>query len=136
MSNSLTGISDYNLFLGEEAILENKKSKIINNKNSKSDKSFSRLLNEKLDKNGKVDVNKLDAKDKKLYSACVDFESLLWKQVLNSMKATVGKYKLLDGGQTEEIFTDFLYDEYSNMMAKRSQTDIATTIFKELSRGI
>ena len=84
---------------------------------------FSELLVEKGADRGMVDLKKLDEKDKELYGHCVEMESFLWKQVLNSMKETINKHKLIDGGQSEQIFTDFLYGEYSMMMAQRSGTD-------------
>jgi Rod binding domain-containing protein len=40
---------------------------------------------------------------------------------------------LIDGGQTEEIFTDFLYDEYATNMAKNSNSKISETLFRQLS---
>ena len=69
----------------------------------------------------------------KLYDSCVEMESLLWKQMLNAMKKTINKTKLIDGGQTEEIFTDFLYDEYATNMAKNSNSKISETLFRQLS---
>ena len=52
-------------------------------------------------------------KTSELYKACVDFESLFIKQMLDVMRKSVKKEGLLDGGMSEEIFTDMLYDEYA-----------------------
>ncbi|MBP7552358.1 MAG: rod-binding protein [Spirochaetes bacterium] len=133
MSNALTGINNYN-FSSELNSLSSIKSKTeLYNKETGETKSFKEIFNEKLDKNGKVVTSKLDADEKKLFSACEEMESLLWKQVLNSMKKTINKHKLLDGGQAEEIFSDFLYDEYASMMSKNAGTGISTELYKQLS---
>ncbi len=129
MSNALTSINEY-AYDRDLSNINNLQKKIEENKEGKS---FSELFKEKLNKDGSVDQNKLEGKDKKLYKACLDLESLLWKQVLNEMKKTTNKYKLLDGGQGEEIFTDFLYDEYASMMSKNANTRISDTLFKQLS---
>ncbi|HOV15410.1 MAG TPA: rod-binding protein [Spirochaetota bacterium] len=129
MSNALTSINDY-AYDRDLSNVNNLQKKIDNNKDGKT---FTELFKEKLNKDGSVNENKLEGKDKKLYKACLDLESLLWKQVLNEMKKTTNKYKLLDGGQGEEIFTDFLYDEYASMMSKNANTRISDTLFKQLS---
>lgn len=101
----------------------------------KQNNDFKTMLADISNKKTTQDIKekKLNKVEKKLYKSCVEMESLLWKQVLNSMKKTINKYKLLDGGQGEEIFSDFLYDEYSKMMAKNSNTNIADTLYKQLS---
>jgi Rod binding domain-containing protein len=99
----------------------------------KSRSEFHSMLQEATDKNGSVDMKKLPAGERKLYNTCTEMESLLWKQVLTAMRKTTGKHKLIDGGQAEEIFTDFLYDEYSMNMAKNAGTGIARVMFEQLS---
>ncbi len=71
--------------------------------------------------------------DTALKDKCIEMESFLWKQVLNEMKKTINKNKLLDGGQAEDIFTDFLYDEYAMMMAKNGHSGLADTMYKQLT---
>ncbi|HOJ63484.1 MAG TPA: rod-binding protein [Spirochaetota bacterium] len=105
----------------------------IKRKIDSSSKDFEILLKEKLNRDGSVNRNKLDKKEQKLFDTCIEMESLLWKQVLNTMKKTINKYKLLDGGQAEEIFSDFLYDEYAMLMAKNANTKIADQLFLKLS---
>lgn len=132
MSNSLTGLDP--AFLSQDMnTMNNLEKKYKNSTPNPEGKTFSELMKEKIDKAGNVIQSKLDPREKKLYGTCVEMESMLWKQVLNEMKKTTGKYKLLDGGQAEEIFTDFLYDEYSSMMAKNSGTKISDQMFKQLS---
>lgn len=125
--NALTNLDSAYLSKELNSIQEIKRKIDINSKD------FEILLKEKLNKDGTVNKNKLDKKEQKLFDACVEMESLLWKQVLNTMKKTINKYKLLDGGQAEEIFSDFLYDEYALLMAKNSKTKIADQLFFKLS---
>jgi len=131
MSNALTGL-DSALMTNDIYNVDKIKSKIDSSK-SADGKSFKELFQEKINSDGFVNQSKLDPKEKKLFTACVDLESMLWKQVLNEMKKTINQYKLVDGGQAEEIFTDFLYDEYSSMMARNSKTGISDELFKQLS---
>lgn len=95
-------------------------------------RKFEDLLIKSGESCGKIDTKKLTKEETKLYDSCVEMESLLWKQMLNAMKKTINKTKLIDGGQTEEIFTDFLYDEYASNMAKSSNSKISETLFRQL----
>lgn len=72
-------------------------------------------------------------KTSELYKACVDFESLFIKQMLDVMRKSVKKEGLLDGGMSEEIFTDMLYDEYAKSMAQTSQFGLAQMIYDQVS---
>jgi Rod binding domain-containing protein len=110
--------------------LNNVKTNYNNSKNSE----FSKLFKEKIDPNKKIDFNHLNKNEKKLYDTCVEMESLLWKQVLNSMKQTINKYKLVDGGMAENIFTDMLYDQYSMSLSKNSSTGLAKDMYKQMSQ--
>jgi Rod binding domain-containing protein len=73
---------------------------------------------------------------KKLYEACQDFEALFIKQMLNAMRKTINKTKLIDGGMAEEIFEDMLYDEYAKKMAKTAQFGLADMLYRDLSPQI
>ncbi|OHD05368.1 MAG: hypothetical protein A2086_08550 [Spirochaetes bacterium GWD1_27_9] len=131
MANSLTSIDPS--FLSQDLSNLNTLNSKIKNDNNKEGKSFKELLKEKFNPDGTVNELKLDKREKKLHDSCIDLESLLWKQVLKEMKKTINKYKLIDGGQAEEIFSDFLYDEYATMIAKNSSTRISDELFKQLS---
>jgi len=73
--------------------------------------------------------------DKKLKEATIDFETLFIKQMLNSMKKTVNKSGLLDGGMGQEIFEDMLYDEYAKKIANTANLGISDMMFQQLSRN-
>jgi len=72
-------------------------------------------------------------KDKKLYDVCVEFEAIFIKQMLNTMKKTVDKSGLINGGQAEEIFEDMLYDEYAKSMAQSKSFGLADMIYRDLA---
>ena len=73
------------------------------------------------------------SEDQKLREATLDFETLFIKQMLNSMKKTVNKSGLLDGGMGQEIFEDMLYDEYAKKIATTAGLGISDMMFNQLS---
>jgi flagellar protein FlgJ len=68
-----------------------------------------------------------------LYKACVDFEAIFIKQMLNVMRKSVHKEGLLDGGLSEDIFEDMLYDEYAKKMAQTAQFGLAETMYLQIN---
>ena len=127
-------ISTINLLGNFNSFIDIQKLNIIKNDFNKSKESeFSKLLNESKSPKEKIDFNHLNKKEKKLFDACIEMESLLWKQVLNSMRETINKYKLVDGGMAENIFTDMLYDQYSMSLSKNASSGLAKEMFKQLS---
>ncbi len=127
MLDSISNYNDIN-FMKQQSKINNLK-KTVENKNN----NFQQILDKELFKNGKIIEKKMTKQEKKLYETCIEMESLFWKQLLDAMKKTTGKYKLLDGGQAEEIFNDMLYDEYSKLLAKNANTNISSEMFKQLS---
>ena len=72
-------------------------------------------------------------KSSQLYKACLDFEAIFIKQMLNVMRKTVQKDGLLDGGLSEDIFEDMLYDEYAKKMAQTAQFGLAETMYLQIN---
>lgn len=72
-------------------------------------------------------------RDKKLWDTCVDFESIFVGQLFDEMRKTVHKGGILHGGHAEEIFEDFLYDEYAKITSKNSNIGIAKMLYDQLS---
>ncbi len=70
--------------------------------------------------------------DRRLKDACSDFEALFIKQMLDSMRKTVDKSGLLDGGMAENIFQDMLYDKYAEKMSKTGNFGIKDILYKQL----
>ena len=73
--------------------------------------------------------------NKKMKQACSDFESILIKQMLDSMRKTVPKDSLIEGGMAEDIFTDMIYDEYAKKMSKTGDFGIKEILYKQLSQN-
>jgi flagellar protein FlgJ len=71
-----------------------------------------------------------------LYKACVDFESLFIKQMLDVMRKTVQKSGLIESGLSEDIFEDMLYEQYAKKMAETAQFGLARTIYEQVSSKI
>jgi flagellar protein FlgJ len=67
-------------------------------------------------------------KTSKLYEACVQFESLLVKQMLTAMRKTVSH-----DGLGRDIFEDMLYDEYALSMARTAGFGLADTLYRHLT---
>jgi Rod binding domain-containing protein len=67
-----------------------------------------------------------------LYKVCLEFEAIFIKQMLNSMRKTVEKSGLLDGGLAEDFFEDMLYDEYAKKMASTANFGLAAMIYGQL----
>jgi flagellar protein FlgJ len=72
-------------------------------------------------------------KSSELYKACLDFEAIFIKQMLNVMRKSVQKEGLLDGGLSEDIFEDMLYDEYAQKMAQTAQFGLAETMYLQIN---
>lgn len=80
-------------------------------------------------------TSRADKKDPKLYEACQDFEAIFIKIMLNSMKKTVQKSGLQDGGMAEDIFEDMLYDKYAESMSRTAGLGIADMIYKQVGEA-
>jgi flagellar protein FlgJ len=72
-------------------------------------------------------------KSSQLYKACLDFEAIFIKQMLNVMRKSVQKEGLLDGGLSEDIFEDMLYDEYAQKMAQTAQFGLAENMYLQIN---
>ena len=71
-----------------------------------------------------------------LYKVCMEFEAIFIKQMLNSMRKTVEKSGMMDGGMAEEFFEDMLYDEYAKKMAATANFGLAAMIYGQLQPSI
>jgi flagellar protein FlgJ len=77
----------------------------------------------------------LSASDRKrLMEACEEFESLFTHMLLRSMRRSVPKSGLIDGGTGEEIFQDMLDEKISVETASTGQLGLAKTLFDQLTR--
>jgi len=68
-------------------------------------------------------------KDEELQEAVNSFVSLFVQQMFGAMRDTVPEGGIIDGGYAEEVFTDMLDEEISEMGAEQSN-------FKELNQAV
>ena len=68
----------------------------------------------------------------RLREVAQEFEALLVKQMLDSMRETSNKENdLVNGGMAEDIFEDMLYTEYSRLMSKTGNLGLADMIVQQ-----
>jgi len=77
-----------------------------------------------------------DPKKLKLREAAQMMESLMIKMVLKSMKETIHKTGLIDGGRAEEIFDDMLSDQYAESFSKHQGFGLADAIYQQYEKII
>ncbi len=81
-----------------------------------------------------VDTSEIkNSKSGKIKQLANEFESLFLEIVLKSMRETVGKSELMNGGNAEDIYRSMLDQEYAKNMAGMRQTGIGDAIEKQLS---
>ena len=68
-----------------------------------------------------------------LKQAAKDFEAIFLETVLKSMRKSIIKSGLIDGGHAEDIYKSMLDGEYAKTMTQGGQTGIASMIYRQLS---
>jgi flagellar protein FlgJ len=69
-----------------------------------------------------------------LKEACKEFETILLEQMLKSMRKTVQKSGLMQGGMAEDIFEDMLYEKYARKMSDSANLGLADMLYRQLSQ--
>jgi len=64
-----------------------------------------------------------------------DFEAMFVTMMMKSMRETVGKDQVTDGGRGEETFRSLLDQEYANAAVQGGGIGLARTLERELSRA-
>lgn len=82
----------------------------------------------------KAPAGRTSNENDRLKEVCSDFQAIFVKQMLDSMRKTVSKSGLLDGGRAEEIFEDMLYDEYAQKISKTADLGLDDMLYQQLSR--
>src|SRR5512145_1848023 len=72
--------------------------------------------------------------DEALKKACKEFESVLFNELLKSMRRTVEKCDLFHGGQGEEIYESLLDQELSKTMAGSGPRSLANILYLQLKK--
>jgi peptidoglycan hydrolase FlgJ len=73
--------------------------------------------------------------DKELRKACADFESLLTYQLLKTMRQTVEKSGLFDGGRGEEIYESLFDMELSKRMSGSGANSLSEQLYRQLKHS-
>jgi flagellar protein FlgJ len=64
-----------------------------------------------------------------------EFESLFIGMMLKSMRETIGKDKITDGGHGEEIYRSMLDQEYSKALTERGGIGLALMFEQQLAKS-
>jgi flagellar protein FlgJ len=64
-------------------------------------------------------INYSAKNEKKLEEVAQEFSSIFIEKMFSAMKKTLSDDKMMDGGYAEDVFSDMLYKEYSQMAGKQ-----------------
>ncbi len=76
--------------------------------------------------------DKGSSEKEKLTILAKEFESIFMNQMLKTMRATISKSGLIDGGRGEEIFTEMLDEEMSRQMAFSQKDGLSASLVEQL----
>jgi len=79
---------------------------------------------------GNSTIDKTD----KLYELCLELETFLVKNLLNSMRNTVQKSGLVDDSFAGKMYEDMLYEEYAKEYTKGANFGFAEQAYLQLKR--
>lgn len=87
-----------------------------------------------------VDIQKeirVDPERAKLYDVAKEFQSIFINMMLKSMRSTLNRENdMLYGGNRQDIFEDFLYDEYAKKMSNDPGFHLSDSIYEEMTRSM
>ena len=78
---------------------------------------------------GKQSIDKND----RLYQLCLELETFIVKNLLNSMRNTVQKSGLINESFAGKMYEDMLYDEYAKDLAKNANFGLAEQAYRQLT---
>ena len=74
--------------------------------------------------------------DQELRKACADFEALFLHKLLKVMRQTVPESGLLDGGLSQDIYTDMLDEKLAEIAAHNGRgTGLGEHIYQDMKRA-
>ena len=71
-------------------------------------------------------------KTDRLYELCLELETFLVKNLLNSMRNSVQKSGLIDDSFAGKMYEDMLYDEYAKDLTKNANFGLAEQAYRQL----
>ncbi|MBP6217780.1 MAG: rod-binding protein [Oligoflexales bacterium] len=72
----------------------------------------------------------------KIHKIAKDFESIFFELVMKSMRKSISKSELMNGGNAEDIYQGMLDSEYSKAMSQQGVGGLSQAIEEELSSKI
>lgn len=82
------------------------------------------------------EMNLKNIKNKDLMKVCKQFESIFINMMFKQMRKNIPKNDIMHGGMAEDIFKDFLYDEYSQKLADKESFGLSKMLYNQLSSYI
>jgi flagellar protein FlgJ len=73
-------------------------------------------------------------KSDRLYELCLELETFIVKNLVNSMRSTVQKSGLVDDSYAGKIYEDMLYDEYEKKKKKNANFGLAEQAYRQLKQ--
>lgn len=70
--------------------------------------------------------------DVHLQKMCREFESLLYRYMLDAMRKTVDTGELFHGGQAERLYTSMLDQEYAGLISRGTQRGLGDALYQQL----
>ncbi len=86
------------------------------------------------EKNQKTD-NGVGEDSERLTKACAEFEALLVQKLFQTMRASIPKSGLIDGGSAEEIYTAMLDQQVAQEMALRGGLGLSDRMKAQILGG-
>ncbi|MFC1649943.1 rod-binding protein [Candidatus Latescibacterota bacterium] len=83
-----------------------------------------------------IEKSDIEAKKAKLLKASKDFEGILVKEILKSMRSTLTNGGLFGTGTAGEIYSDMMDDAVANKIAERGDMGLAHIIYKQMVKNI
>lgn len=80
----------------------------------------------------KEDLHEIKEKEA-LMSVAREFEAIFYHQLFKSMRKTIPRSDLMDGGYAERVFEDFLDYELARIGAEQAQGGLADMIYDQYS---
>lgn len=93
-------------------------------------------LNNQQDLAAQAKVEKNAKQDQKLEKVAEEFSSIFIEKMFASMKKTLADDKMVDGGYAEDVFSDMLYKEYSQMAGQQGiLTELNQALVEQLKNS-
>jgi|GEM_PF-5129299 peptidoglycan hydrolase FlgJ len=83
-----------------------------------------------------LEKSDIDARKAKLLKSAKDFEGILVKEILKSMRSTLTDGGMFGTGSAGEIYSDMMDDAVANKIAGRGEMGLAQIIYKQMVESI